>query len=297
MKYVLITAAKNEADFIEDTILGILHQESKPVKWIIVDDDSSDLTYDIIRSFEIEHSFIQSYRRRNLTYRSFSSKVQALHKAINLIGSVDYDLIGNLDADIVLAPDYYSRIIRKFMHNKQLGIAGGRIVESHNNRLIKQRISLDSVAGAVQLFRKKCFHESVGYQKIPYGGEDALIEISVKQNGWEVCTFPELYVFHQRPVGTGEGSRLQSKLREGKMFYSIGYHPLFMLARNLSRMTEDPIIIGALLELCGYFSSLCKREEQTIPKNLKLFLQKEQVDRLKKILINSLPISLFKMNI
>ena len=46
--YVLITPARNEAAFIEKTIQSMIHQTVLPLKWVIVDDGSSDDTAEIV---------------------------------------------------------------------------------------------------------------------------------------------------------------------------------------------------------------------------------------------------------
>ncbi len=42
LTYVLITPARNEEAFIEKTIESVIHQTVLPVKWVIVDDGSTD---------------------------------------------------------------------------------------------------------------------------------------------------------------------------------------------------------------------------------------------------------------
>ena len=42
--YVLITPARNEAQFIELTIRSVVSQTVKPLKWVIVSDGSTDGT-------------------------------------------------------------------------------------------------------------------------------------------------------------------------------------------------------------------------------------------------------------
>ena len=56
-KYVLITAAYNEAEYIEKTILSVVNQIIKPAEWIIVDDGSTDDTADIVRIYENKYPF------------------------------------------------------------------------------------------------------------------------------------------------------------------------------------------------------------------------------------------------
>ena len=48
LPYVLITPARNEEAFIEKTIESVIHQTVLPVKWVIVDDGSTDRTAEIV---------------------------------------------------------------------------------------------------------------------------------------------------------------------------------------------------------------------------------------------------------
>ena len=47
-EYVLITPARNEAQFIELTIKSVVAQTIKPLKWVFVSDGSSDGTDEIV---------------------------------------------------------------------------------------------------------------------------------------------------------------------------------------------------------------------------------------------------------
>ena len=44
LPYVLITPARNEADFIEKTIQSVIAQTVLPLRWVIVSDGSTDDT-------------------------------------------------------------------------------------------------------------------------------------------------------------------------------------------------------------------------------------------------------------
>ena len=48
-KYVLVTPARNEAQYIEMTIRSVVRQRIRPLKWVIVSDGSIDGTDDIVR--------------------------------------------------------------------------------------------------------------------------------------------------------------------------------------------------------------------------------------------------------
>ncbi len=236
IKYVLITAAKNEESYIEKTIKSVISQTIKPEKWIIVSDGSTDRTNDIVKQYSDKNNFIELIALPPKKERNFSSKVNALNQALKKIAGMDYDFIGNLDADVTLDKSYYEEVFLSFHSNPKLGIAGGIILDCVDDKVNPQNISLNSVAGAIQVFRKQCF-ENIGYY-IPfkYGGEDAYMEIKARMAGWDVQTLTELKVLHHRPTGTGMGSLSKANLRSGKMFYTLGYSPIFLLVRCFYRI-------------------------------------------------------------
>src|ERR1700739_3547026 len=55
LRYVLITPARNEEAFLENTILSVVAQTTTPLKWVIVSDGSTDRTDDIVKSYVRQH--------------------------------------------------------------------------------------------------------------------------------------------------------------------------------------------------------------------------------------------------
>ena len=51
LTYVLITPARNEEAFIEQTIRSVISQTVPPRKWVIVSDGSTDRTDDIVKEY------------------------------------------------------------------------------------------------------------------------------------------------------------------------------------------------------------------------------------------------------
>ena len=68
-KYVLITAARNEEALIENTIKCIIAQTIKPILWIIVSDDSTDRTDEIVQSYANIYNFITFIRNKRTDNR------------------------------------------------------------------------------------------------------------------------------------------------------------------------------------------------------------------------------------
>lgn len=284
VRYILITAAKNEELFIEKTIQSVINQTIKPERWIIVSDGSTDRTNDIVEQYIKKNKFIDLITLSPRKERNFSSKVNALNKALKKIEGMDYDFIGNLDADVTLNKSYYEDIFRTFHSNPKLGVAGGIILDCVGDKVYPQNISLNTVAGAIQVFRKECFKKIGLYTPFKYGGEDAYMETMARMMDWDVQTLTELKVLHHRPTGTGMGSLLKANFTKGKMFYTLSYSPIFFLVRNFYRIFDKPVLIGSILNIFGYFTAFIKREKCPASNPFIDFVRREQRMRLRSLL-------------
>ena len=284
IKYILITAAKNEELFIEKTIQSVHNQTIKPQRWIIVSDGSTDRTNQIVEQYKNEYKYIDLIDLPPNKERNFSSKVNALNEALKKFEGMEYDFLGNLDADITLEKDYYEEVLQLFQSNPNLGIAGGIILDCVGDKKYPQNISLNSVAGAIQVFRKLCF-ENIGYY-IPfkYGGEDAYMEVMARMKGWEVQTLVELKVHHHRQTGTGMGNLLKANFRGGKRFYTLGYSPLFHFVRCFYRIPDKPYLIGSMLNIIGYFWAFMTNERCPAGESFIKYVRSEQKERLRSFI-------------
>ncbi|MHB9143655.1 MAG: glycosyltransferase family 2 protein [Paludibacter sp.] len=229
LKYILVTPAHNEAEYIEGTILSVVNQLALPEKWVIVSDNSSDDTDQIVKNYARKYHFIELLTIRHDFQRSFSSKVNAFNAGLNVIGNIGYDLIGNLDADLTFEKEYFHKIINEFDTDSKLGITGGIISEKINEKYVCRTTDPNSVAGAVQLFRRDCFLQIGGYEPLPYGGIDSLVEIKARMKGWKVRTCSDIIVFHHRRIGGQNNNIFKTGFKKGLINYSLGYSPFFSI--------------------------------------------------------------------
>lgn len=279
--YVLITPARNEEAYIEKTIKAVASQTVPPQKWIIVNDGSNDHTADIVDDYASKYHFINLVNIARQGERNFGAKVRAFKYGYERLGDVDFDFLGNLDADVEFESTYYEKILKKFCENSQLGIAGGIIAEYDSTKFIEQHTSISSVAGAVQFFRRQCFEEIDGFIPLKLGGEDVVVEVMARQHGWKVQTFPELKVLHHRRVATIKGKILHGRFRQGVMNYALGYHPLFQFLRCLARIQDKPYFAGSMAMLFGYCWAACLRYPKVVPQGFVQYLRAEQLSRLR----------------
>lgn len=280
--YVLITPARNEEAFIEQTIQSVVGQTILPRKWVIVSDGSTDRTEEIVRHYCVDHGFIELVSSCGDAQRNFGSKVHAFYAGYEVLGDISYDFIGNIDADVSFAADYFENILRQFQQDSRLGIAGGVIMELIQGRYVSQNISADSVAGAVQLFRRQCFDDIGGYLPLPHGGIDCAAEVMARMHNWRVKTYFDYAVLHHRRVLTGGANIFRNKFRHGSTDFLLGYHPLFELFRCLYKTTQRPYVLGSLCSFAGFCWAAMTRQKKHLPDTCIHYLRKEQINKLLK---------------
>lgn len=282
MIYVLITPARNEEDFIEMTIRSMITQTNLPLKWVIVSDGSTDATDNIVKKYLPAFPWIELVRTPERKERHFAGKVMAFNSGYEKVKDLNYDIVGNLDADLSFEKDYFEFLLSKFAENPKLGVAGTPFVEDGKHYDFRFA-STDHVSGACQLFRKACFEQIGGYIPIKGGGIDWVAVTTARMKGWKTQTFIEKTCTHHRKIGTGDSSKLMAAFKYGQKNYYLGGHPLWHLSRSIFQMKNKPYIIGGLLLLWGYLWASIKRMERPVSPELMKFYRAEQMQRLKNI--------------
>jgi glycosyltransferase involved in cell wall biosynthesis len=287
LKYALVTPARNEEAFIEGTIQSVVGQTILPTRWIIVSDGSTDRTDEIVQAHAREHPWIELLRMPEHRDRTFAAKATAINAAYERLKGRDFDLIGNLDADITFAPDYFAFLLDRFKGNPRLGVGGTPFIEdasepdvhSYSHRMA----DLKHVSGGCQVFRRACFEEVGGYPAIKGGGIDWVAVTTARMKGWETQTFLQKTCFHHRKMGTAARSPLMAKFRLGQEDYYLGGHPMWALVRGTFQMRARPYVVGGLSLMLGYFWAMLRRMPRPISTELVAFHRAEQMARLRKI--------------
>ncbi len=281
--YVLVTPARNEEQYIEKTIRAVVSQSKKPIRWIIVNDNSTDGTADIVREYIHDHRFISLIYASKKGQRNFASKVFSFLDGYELLKNVDYQFIGNLDADVTFGRDYFERVLKEFSKNEKLGVAGGFVYEQHKGQFVRRANNRTrSVAGAVQLFRRQCYEDIGGFSPLKFGAEDTVAQIKSRMLGWQVRSFPDIRVFHHRPTGGTGSTAIRSAFQQGGAEHVIGYHPLFEIAKNIYRLLKKPYVISAAARMAGYLWFFVRQENREVSPDVIKFLRHEQIQLLKR---------------
>jgi biofilm PGA synthesis N-glycosyltransferase PgaC len=282
MKYVLITPARNEERFIAKTLESMVAQTSPPERWVIVDDGSYDRTAQIVERYRIQCPWIELVRRPQHADRSFAGKVQSFNAGLERVRSVDFEVIGNLDADLSFDPNYLEFLIERFSEDPQLGVAGTPFTEDSGYDSAKDSFEgQNHVAGGCQLFRRRCFEDVGGYIPNPAGGIDWIAVTTARMKGWKTRSFVEKRFHHYRTLGTAERSNWAASFSYGEKDYYLGGSPVWQLFRVIYRSTKSPLEGVGLLS--GYCWAAVRRIKRPVSNELMHFYRREQMKKLKAI--------------
>jgi glycosyltransferase involved in cell wall biosynthesis len=288
VRFALITPARNEAALIAATIRAVIAQTVRPVRWIIVSDGSTDGTDEIVGGFAREHDWIELLRMPGQRERQFAAKAQCFNAGYQRLAGTDYDFIGNLDADITFAPDYFEFLFDRFHAQPNLGVAGTPFLDHHaepeRHGYAHALAHREHVSGACQIFRRACFESVGGYVPVPGGAIDWIAVTTARMNGWQTRTFTEKTCLHHRPLGTARDRPLLVPFHYGRKAHYVGGHPVWALLRGGFQMRNRPWIIGGLLFQLGFFWSMVTGTRRVVSAELMAFHRGEQWRRLRAIL-------------
>jgi poly-beta-1,6-N-acetyl-D-glucosamine synthase len=280
--YVIVTPARNEAQFIEFTLQSVITQTVRPLRWVIVSDGSTDGTDAIVTRYVAEYPWIELVRMPERAERNFAGKVLAYNAGYARVKDLDYQVIASLDADISFDPDYFQFLLTKLANDPLLGLTGTPFQELSGRMYDYRFVSIEHVSGACQVFRRECFEAIGGYVPVKGGSIDHIAVISSRMKGWGTRTWTEKVCIHHREIGTAQRIALSSKFKYGIKDYVIGNHPVWEVFRAAYQMVQPPVCIGGLALGAGYIWAMLRRFDRPVPRELTAFHRQEQMRRLKK---------------
>lgn len=278
--YLVITPVRNEAGRIERTIESMLSQSVRPVRWIIVDDGSTDGTYETIAAAEGQHPWIRVCRRADRGARKPGrGVVEAFYEGFELAQDTAWDFLVKLDGDLAFAPDYFKQCLARFAADGRLGIGGGRVGSLVDDCWVDDSPNDPPfhVRGATKIYRRAAWSAIGGL--ICATGWDTLDEVKANMLGWATYSFQDIRMTQLKPTGNADGA-WRNWFKNGRANYIAGYHPIFMLCKCAKRAFQRPLILGAVGLLSGYVTGYLGASAQVGDRELIQYLRSQQWRRL-----------------
>ena len=279
MKYYIVIPAYNEEAFIALTLQSLVSQTLLPKKVVVVTDNSTDKTSEIVLAFAKENPFITLVNKTSEAIHLPGSKViQAFHKGFETLDN-NYDFIVKLDADLILPNNYFERISSTFEKDAEVAMLGGfAYIEKNGDWILENLTDKDHIRGAFKAYRKT-FFEQMGNLK-PAMGWDTVDELLAKFYGWKVITDSSLIVKHLKP--TGANYNKTARYKQGEAFYTLGYG-FFITAiasAKLAMMKKKPLLF--LDYVLGFWKAKMANTPLLVTEEQAKFIRKYRFQKMKE---------------
>lgn len=282
MNYYIIIPAHNEEAFIGLTLQSLLEQTVLPSKIVVVNDNSTDKTGEIVMAFAEKNPTITLINKTSEAIHLPGSKViQAFQKGLETVDE-QYDLIVKADSDLIFPPHYFETIITHFESDGQIGMVGGfAYIERNGDWILENLTDKDHIRGAFKAYRKNCFKQIGGLK--PAMGWDTVDELLCKFYNWKVVTDATLKVKHLKP--TGANYNKTARYKQGEAFYTLGYG-FFITAiasAKLAVMKKKPLLFIDYIK--GFWKAKREKKPLLVTEEQAKFIRNYRLQKMKEKLI------------
>ncbi|MDO8317309.1 MAG: glycosyltransferase family 2 protein [Flavobacterium sp.] len=279
MRYYIVIPSYNEEALIPLTLQSLISQTVLPSKIVVVNDNSTDKTAEIVLEFAKENPFISLVNKTSENIHLPGSKViQAFQKGFETLDE-NYDIIVKLDADLIFPPNYFETIIKHFESDSKIGMAGGFCyIEKNGDWFLENLTDKDHLRGALKAYRKATFQEIGGLK--PAMGWDTVDELLCKYYNWKVVTDESLHVKHLKP--TGANYNKTARYKQGEAFYTLGYGFWItaIASAKLAMMKKKPLLFLDYIQ--GFWKAKSAKKPILVNPEQAKFIRKYRLQKMKE---------------
>nr|WP_315149157.1 glycosyltransferase family 2 protein [uncultured Flavobacterium sp.] len=279
MKYYIVIPSYNEEALIALTLQSLISQTVLPSKIVVVNDNSTDKTAEVVLDYAKEYPFITLVNKTSENIHLPGSKViQAFQKGFETLDN-DYDIIVKLDADLIFPPNYFETVIKHFNSDSKIGMAGGFCyIEKNGNWVLENLTDKDHIRGALKAYRKETFQQIGGLK--PAMGWDTVDELLCKFYNWKVVTDESLHVKHLKP--TGANYNKTARYKQGEAFYTLGYGFWItaIASAKLSMMKKKPLLFFDYIQ--GFWKAKASKKPMLVNAEQAKFIRSYRLQKMKE---------------
>lgn len=274
--YVIITSVKDEENVIEKTMQSVVEQTILPKEWLIIDDNSTDKTPEIIKRFAKKYTWIKYQKNTTVKIDEKGARIASIINAyVPMIEFEKYNYFSKLDGDLWLPNDFFEKIISYFESDSDLGIASGSLIYEGKK---EKNIYEDLTRGATKFYRKDCYLDIGGLQLTT--GWDTLDNIIAQKKGWKTRVL-DIWFHHLEEEGASQGF-VKKYYNVGKYCGKIPYHTWYFLLKLIYRLKDKPYVISTLILTYGYLKTRFIKKERPFPKEVTKYFRSKQQELLMK---------------
>ncbi len=282
MNIYIVIPAHNEERFISKTLGSLVSQTHLPKKIVVVNDNSTDNTENIIDKFANKYDFISQVKTESSKDHMPGSKViNAFYQGYNALDT-KYDIICKFDADLIFPLDYLEKITTAFNKHPKTGMVGGFCyIENNGKWELENLTNKDHIRGALKAYRKACFEDIKGLK--PAMGWDTIDELLAQYHHWTIKTDESLHVKHLKP--TGNTYNPKAKYKQGEAFYRMryGFWITLIASIKLALLKKSPRLLFDYI--AGFFKAKKTKQSFIVSKDEGEFIRKLRWKNIQKKLL------------
>lgn len=282
MNYYIVIPSHNEEQYIALTLKSLVEQTVLASKIVVVNDNSTDTTADIVSGFAKKYPYISLVNKTSDAIHLPGSKViQAFQKGLETLDD-NYDFIVKADADLIFPSNYFETIISHFESDAMIGMAGGfAYIERNGDWILENLTDKDHIRGAFKAYRKETFKQIGGLK--PAMGWDTVDELLCKFYNWKVVTDASLKVKHLKPTGTNYNKA--ARYKQGEAFYSLGYGFWIsaIASAKMAMMKKKPLLF--LDYLNGFWKAKLAKKPLLVTNEQAQFIRNYRIKKMKEKLL------------
>jgi glycosyltransferase involved in cell wall biosynthesis len=278
MNYYIVIPSHNEEALISLTLQSLVEQTVLPTKIVVVNDNSTDNTAEIVNSFVAKFPFISLVNKTSDAIHLPGSKViQAFQKGLESLDE-NYDFIVKADADLIFPTNYFETIIKHFKSDEKIGMVGGFCYIKKNGEWVLENLTdKDHIRGALKAYKKETFKQ-IGGLKAEMGW-DTVDELLCKFYNWKVVTDESLHVKHLKP--TGANYNKTARYKQGEAFYSLGYGFWItaIASAKLAMMKKKPLLFLDYIK--GFWKAKSQKKPLLVTEEQAKFIRNYRLKKMK----------------
>jgi hypothetical protein len=284
MVLAVVVPFLNERKHLPTLLESVDAQSRLPDQLVLVDDGSTDGSYEIAQAFAGKHPYALALRLParppEADRLAAAPELRAFQIGVERV-DVPYDVVAKFDADLDLSRSHFAEIQSLLERDPGLGIAGGYLsIRLADGSVVREWHPAEHVRGANKFYRRQCL-DQIG--PLPaHLGWDTIDEVKARMHGWRTQTIelPGGDTIHLRPTGFHDG-RFRAFWRWGECAYGFGSHPLHILAGGVARFRKPPYIAGGAAYILGWGSAYARRRPRAEPE-VRAFRRREELQRVQR---------------
>ncbi len=264
--FVLTTPAFDELENLPGQLADLEAQELRPALWMVVDDGSTDGTYEWAVEQAASRPWMEVRRSPERSGEYLGGHIARIKRwgleqviALARERGVEPDAAGVLDADIRLPPEHYRLLLEALEQDPRLGVVSSTMQAENEGATQKERLQREDLPrGATQTFRMETLEQIGGLP--PWPGFDGAANVKAKLLGWGTRRLPHVVATHERLTATRFGVA-QGYRRKGRYAYFLGHHPVLLMGRAAAYTLQAPHV-GGIYFLRGWAGCKLRGEDR-----------------------------------